>query len=145
MTSFNKVALTLAIVGALGACEVFQDQSPENLSLRMTGSAGSQVTAIYSTEFVAGVNEINVTQVRVFSSDTVFHTLPIDTVINVALNKQFFVQVETMPDDTVDVRVRVDIDGRSVLDSEGFIFPLTPWIYVYQFNQLLTEVVEVIL
>ena len=145
MTTYKKAALTLAIVSALGACEVFQDQSPENLSLRMTGSAGSQVTAIYSTEFVAGVSEVNVTQVRVFSSDTVVHTLPIDTVINIVANKQFFVQVETMLNDTVDVRVRVDIDGRNVLDSEGFIFPLTPWIYVYQFNQLLTDVVEVIL
>ncbi|MEM7415451.1 MAG: hypothetical protein AAF389_08140 [Gemmatimonadota bacterium] len=133
----------LALMVAVSACEIFEDQSPENLSFRLTGSAGTQVTAIYSTRFVAGVDEFGVTTVRVFGSDTVVHTLPIDTVISIAANQQFFVQVQ--PADTVDVQARVDIDGRNVLDNEGFIFPDSPWNYVYQFNQLLTEVVEVVL
>ena len=133
----------MALVVGFTACSIFEDQSPENLSFRLSGSEGTQVTAIYSTRFVAGVDELGVTTVRVFGSDTVVHTLPIDTVISIVENQQFFVQIE--PSDTVDVRARVDIDGRNVLDSDGLIFPTAPWRYVYQFNQLLTEALEVIL
>ena len=45
----------------------------------------------------------------------------------------------------IEQQARVDIDGRNVLNNEGLIFPDAPWNYVYQFNQLLTESVEVIL
>jgi hypothetical protein len=145
MKTFRTIGVALALVAVLGACEVFQNQSPENLALRMTGSTGAQVVAIYSTAFVAGVNEVNVTQVRIFTADTVVHTLPIDTVISIAANQQFFAQVSTVQGDTVDVAVRIEIDGRNVLDSNGLIRPDVPWIYVYQFNQLLTDVIEVIL
>ncbi len=137
-----RLTLFFLLVVAAG-CSLFEDQSPETLSFRLEGSAGTQVLAIYSTAFIAGLTETGGTEVRVFSSDSVLHTLPIDTVFDIAVDRQFFVQIE--PVDTVDVDARVDIDGRNVLDSEGFIFPDSPWRYVYQFNQRLTEVVEVIL
>lgn len=143
MKMIHRFGLLLALMVGVSACEIFEDQSPENVSFRLEGSTGSQVTAIYSTRFIAGVNEFGVTEVRVFGSDTVVHTLPIDTVISIAANQQFFVQIQ--PADTVNVQARVDIDGRNVLDNEGFIFPDSPWNYVYQFNQLLTELVEVVL
>jgi hypothetical protein len=145
MKTFKTIGVALAIVATLGACEVFQDQSPETLALRITGSDGAEVVAIYSTAFVAGVNELNVTQVRIFTADTVSHVLPIDTVFSIAANQQFFAQVGTVQSDTVDVSVRIEIDGRNVLDLNGLISPIAPWIYVYQFNQLLTDIVEVIL
>ena len=46
------------------------------------------------------VDEMGITQVQVFSSDTVMHTLPIDTVIDIAAEQQWFVQVETLAGDT---------------------------------------------
>lgn len=143
MKNIRRIALGIALVAIGSSCSLFQDQSPEFLSFQLDGSPGEQVLAIYSTAFVAGVNEVGVTEVRIFSSDSVLATLPIDTTFNIAVNQQFFVQIE--PVDTVDVGARVDIDGRNILDSEGFIFPEAPWRYVYQFNQLLTELVEVVL
>lgn len=143
MKNIRRLIAGLVLLASASACSLFQDQSPEFLSFRLEGSAGEQVLAIYSTAFVAGVNEVGVTEVRIFSSDSVLATLPIDTTFNIAANQQFFVQVE--PVDTVDVDVRIEIDGRNVLDNDGLIFPQSPWRYVYQFNQLLTELVEVIL
>lgn len=143
MKNIRRVAVAAALLAGAVGCSLFQDQSPEFLSFQLEGSPGEEVLAIYSTAFVAGVNELGVTEVRIFSSDSVVSTLPIDTVFSIAANQQFFVQIE--PVDTVDVDVRVDIDGRNILDNEGLIFPEAPWRYVYQFNQLLTELVEVIL
>jgi hypothetical protein len=136
--------LVLVAVAAAG-CDVFEDQSPENLGLTLTGSEGMEVQAVYSTAFIAGVNEEGVTQVQIFSSDTVMHVLPIDTVVNIARDKQLFVEVLPMPTDTLNVSVRVDIDGRDVLNNSGYIFPDVPWRYVYQFNQYVTDIVEVVL
>ena len=143
MINIRRIAVGLALLAGASACSLFQDQAPEFLSFRLEGSPGEQVLAIYSTAFVAGVNEIGVTEVRIFSSDSVLATLPIDTTFNIAANQQFFVQIE--PVDTVDVGARIEIDGRSVVDNDGLIFPQSPWRFVYQFNQLLTELVEVIL
>ncbi len=145
MKKLKGIGMALTLLVAVAGCEVFQDQTPENISLRVTGSAGTQVMVIYSKQFVAGVDQLGVTQVEVFGSDTVFHVLPIDTIINIALEQRFFVQIETMPTDTISVDVRVDVDGRNVVDRSGGIFPGVPWRYVYQFNQALTSVIEVII
>jgi len=145
MKTTISVGVALVLLASVGACSVFEDQSPENLNFRLSGSDGMQVQAVYSTRFAAGTTEEGVTEVRIFSADTVLETLPIDTTISIVENQQFFVQILPGPTDTVDVAVRVEIDGRQVLDNTGFIFPLSPWRYVYQFNQLLTDVVEVII
>ena len=92
------------------------------------------------------MTEQGVTQVRIFSADTVLQTLPIDTTVSIVENQQFFVEIlPTAASDTLDVSVAVEIDGRRVLNNAGLIFPLNPWRYVYQFNQMLTESVEVII
>jgi hypothetical protein len=145
MKTCIRIAFALAVLAGAGACDVFEDQSPENVNFRLSGSNGSQVQAVYSTRFTAGTTEEGVTEVRIFSADTVLQTLPIDTTISIVENLQFFVEILPAPTDTVDVAVRVEIDGREVLDNSGLIFPLRPWRYVYQFNQLLTDVVEVII
>jgi len=145
MKNIIRFGLVLGLMASTGACEVFEDQSPENVNFRLSGSPGAQVQAIYSTRFVAGVTEENVTEVRIFEADTVFQTLPIDTTVSVLENLQFFVEILPAPTDTLAVVVKVEIDGREVLENDGFIFPLSPWRYVYQFNQLLTAAVEVII
>lgn len=145
MNRLLRLVSLLAIVSVAPACEVFENPNPERVHLRMQGSDGRTVMAIYSKQFVAAVNELGVTRVEVFGSDTVQHVLPIDTIVDIAFEQRFFVQVETMPDDTVDVNVVVEIDGRRVVNESGGIFPGTPWQYVYQFNQFFTELIEVIL
>lgn len=138
-----RIGLLALVVAVAGACGLFEDQSPENVNFRLSGPAGATVQAVYSTEFVAGLTEDGVTQVRIFGADTVMQTLPIDTTVSVVENRQLFVEI--LPADTLDVSVDIEIDGRSVVDTGGFIFPMIPWRYVYQFNQALTNIVEVVI
>jgi hypothetical protein len=146
MTTISRTGLLAAALLTAGACNAFPDQNPEAVNFRLSGSAGTVIEAVYSTAFVAGVTEEGVTEVRIFSADTVMQTLPVDTTVSIVENQQFFVQVlPAAVSDTLDVSVNVEIDGRRVLNDAGFIFPLNPWRYVYQFNQLLTQSVEVIL
>ena len=145
MKTLKRLGAVAAVLASVTACEVFEDQSPDDMSFRMSGSDGQVVMVIYSQDFVAGVDELSVTQVQVFSSDTVFHVLPIDTIINITVERRFFVQVETEAMDTVVVDVRLEVDGRGLVNLSGGIFPGLPWRFVYEYNQVLTDVIEVIL
>jgi hypothetical protein len=42
------------------------------------------------------------------------------------------------------VSARVNIDDRSIYNGSGLIFDDPRWRYVYQFNKLVTSVVEVV-
>ena len=138
------VALVAATALLAGACEIFEDGTPTQIFFEMEGEEGGlQVRVIYSKDFVAGVDEMGVTHVQVFASDTVLHTLPIDTVINIADEQQWFVQAETLAGDTLAVNVVVDVDDRNLVSRFGGIFPNEPFRYVYVFNQRLTESVDV--
>ena len=137
-------ALLAAAALLAGACRIFEDGTPRQIFFEMEGeSAGLQVRVIYSKNFIAGVDEMGITHVQVFTSDTVLHTLPIDTVINIADEQQWFVQAETLAGDTLAVNVAVDVDDRSLVSRFGGIFPGEPFRYVYVFNQRLTENVDV--
>ena len=129
---------------ALG-CAGFEDPTPENVFFTLDGPAGSQVMAIYSTQFVAGVDEFGTTGVTVFRSDTAYHTLPVDTTINIAIDRQWFVLVIPTDSATIPVEAIVDIDDRNVVRASGGIFPGNPWTFVYMFNRRLTESIEVTL
>lgn len=143
ITRFSALALVLS---ATTACGIFDDPTPETISVQMSGSSGSEVLAIYSQIFVAGVNqETSTTEVRIQQADTVLETLPIDTIVDIRESRQFFLQVETLPgQDSLSVAVRVDLDTRNLHEAEGLIFEDDPWRYVYQFNRPLTSVVEVV-
>lgn len=135
----------LALLAGAGACGIFEDPTPETISIQVTQDDGTPVMAIFSKVFVAGINrETDVTEVRVTSADTVMTTLPIDTIIDIRVERQLFLQVETMPGDTASVQFRVDLDARNVLNRQGLIFEELPLRYVYQFNRPLTDVVEVV-
>ena len=136
-------ALLAAVAFAATACEIFEDGRPSQISFQMEGEAGLQAKVIYSRDFVAGIDEMGVTHVQVFSSDTVLHTLPIDTVMSIAAEQQWFVQAESLAGDTLAVTVTVDVDSRNLVSRFGGIFPSQPWRYVYVFNQHLSESLDV--
>lgn len=143
-TSKRRLAL-LALAVALSGCDIFQDQTPDFVSFRMTGAAGSVVSIVYSTEFISAVNEVGVTQLQMFASDTVTHTLPIDTIIDVRINRQIYLEALAGPADTVTVDVEVDVDDRRIFDDSGKLFPDVPWQFLYGYNRPVTQVIEVIL
>ena len=138
----GALAVALA-VAFLGACGLFEDTRPSMLSFSMSRDDGSQALAIYATDFVAGVDEIGITHIQVFNSDTVLHTLPFDTIFDIAAEQQWFVQVQSLGSDTLDVSVHVGVDGRDIVSESGGIFPDDPWNYVYVFNQNLGSTLDV--
>lgn len=135
--------LLVALALTITSCDILEEKWPREVSFDMRGEAGLQAKVIYATNFVAGADNQGVTQVQVFSSDTVLHSLPIDTAMNIAGEHRWLVQVEALAGDTLDVRVVVDVDDRNVLSESGGIFPGTPWHFVYVFNQRIPRVVDV--
>jgi len=146
MNRFRRFSAAAALLVSLAGCGLFEDQIPEDIFFRMSGPTGSQVTVIYSKQFVAGVNEIGQTRLEVFGADTVVHTLPIDTVIDVRLEQRLFLRASPLAaSDTLAVDARVDVDGRNIYSDQGDLFPLVPWQFFYQYNVTFTQDVEVII
>ena len=138
---FGLVLLASLIAG----CEAFENITPELITFRMDGPVGQTVSIIYSKQFVAGIDETNVTRVEVFGADTVVHTLPFDTVIDVRLERRIFLQGEVGPSDTLNVNVEIDADGRTLFNGTGDLFPDLPWRFLYQFNTLFSDDIEVVI
>ena len=136
---FSLVLLTSLIVG----CEVFPDLTPKFITVRMDGPVGQAVSIVYSKEFIAGVDEMDVTRVEIFRADTVLHTLPFDTIIDIRIERQIFLQAEVSAVDTLNVDVAIAADGRTLFDRAGDLFPDSPWRFLYQFNHVFTDVIEV--
>ena len=111
----------------------------------MSGDPGASVQLMMSTEFIAGVNEVGMTEVKVFRSDTIVIALPVDTVISISRYNQFLLEATPFSADTMNVSVRIDVDTRKQLDESGDIFRINPWRYVYVFNQPVTRSVEIII
>lgn len=136
---------TVVLVAILAAsCSAFEDLTPGMISVRITDTANTPVEVVYSTQFVAAVNELGVTEVHVFTSDTVYQALPVDTVIDISVVRRLFVQLTPQVPDTTSVSVRVDVDDRTVLSDSGDVIASSPWRYAYLFNQRLTRKVDVI-
>ena len=138
----KKLLVAAALVGISG-CEIFDDPTPRNIFFEMRGEAGQQVRVIYSTQFVAGVNEFGITRVQVVRSDTILHEVPFTRAIDISIDRRWFVQAESLGSDTLEVHVIVDVDDRNLVDESGAIFPDDPWHFVYSFNQFLTRDIDV--
>jgi hypothetical protein len=136
---FGLVLLMSLIAG----CEVFQDLTPKEITVRMDGPVGQAISVVYSKEFIAGVDELDVTRVEIFVADTVLHTLPFDTIIDVRIERRLFLQAEVLAVDTLNVDVAITADGRTLFDRAGDLFPDIPWRFLYQFNHAFTDVIEV--
>ena len=139
LTSLMLAMATLTFA----ACDIFEDSAPTEIRFRLAGDAGKRAEVIYAREFVAGLTELGDTQVQVFNPDTVYHPLPIDTVMNISEARQWFVWVRPLSGDTLAVQASVEVDGRGVYSQSGGIFPGTPWSFVYMYNRLVAEVGEV--
>ena len=142
VSRFSGLPLALTAV-VLGGCSVLDDPTPDNIYFEMRGEAGGQVRAIYSTQFVAGLNEFGVTRVQVVRSDTVVHELPFQRAMDISIDRRWFVQAEALGGDTLAVHVVVNVDDRGLVNESGGIFPGEPWHFVYSFNQLLTRDLDV--
>jgi len=126
-------------------CGWFDDPTPENAFFKLDGPAGAQVRAVYSTQFVAGVDERGVTQVQMVWADTVIHTLPIDTVFDISVDRRFFVEVTPLTSPSMTLSARVDVDDRNQVNESGVVDASSPWRFAYLFNQAITRVINVVI
>jgi len=146
MRILRRIGAAALVVGTVlpAACSAFEDPTPHNITFRMSGTAGTIVEAIYSKQFIAGVDETNVTHVQIFRADTVQQTLPIDTVIDIVVDRRFFVQITPVSVTQTSVQVRVDVDDRNLLNDSGDVLASDPWRYVYLFNQQVSPIIDVV-
>ena len=149
MKTLKRFFGLVLLMSLIAACEVFQDLTPKFITVRMSGPVGQTVSIVYSKEFIAGVDEMDVTRVAIYRADTVLHTLPFDTIIDVRIERRLFLQAEVSAVDAVNVDVAIaaiselGADGRTLYDRAGDLFPDIPWRFLYQFNHSFTDVIEV--
>ncbi|MDE0897981.1 MAG: hypothetical protein OSA81_03100 [Longimicrobiales bacterium] len=143
MKTLKRFFGLVLLMSLIAACEVFQDLTPKFITVRMSGPVGQTVSIVYSKEFIAGVDEMDVTRVAIYRADTVLHTLPFDTIIDVRIERRLFLQAEVSAVDAVNVDVAIAADGRTLYDRAGDLFPDIPWRFLYQFNHSFTDVIEV--
>ena len=114
------------------------------MTFEVRGESGTVVDVVVSSQFVSGVTEAGVTQVSIGLSDTLTVVLPMDSTFDIRVDRRFFAEVMPAPTDTLEqVRVIATLDGRSLFNEQGDIFPESPFRFVYVFNQPTTPVIEV--
>ena len=137
----NLVFAVVASVGP-GACSWFDDPSPEQASVTVTGEAGEMVQILLSKQFITGIDANNITQVEIFQGDTLFRALPWDTTVSISVEQRFFVR--SIDADSMDhqQRMQVRIDGELEYDRQDISSGIFQ--FLFTFNQPITSVIEVI-
>ena len=145
-TRTTRLIGVAAVLLAAGACEIFEDRTPKQIFFQMDGPPGAVVRVLYSKQFVAGVDELGVTRLRIFQADTVMHVLPIDTVIDVRIERRLYIQAQSAAEgDTLSVDAQVDVDDRNLYDNTGKLYPTFPWRFLYHFNHRYTDNIDIVL
>lgn len=144
MTSRRFALLTGLLASATFGCGFFDDPTPETVSIRVDGPTGAPVQLHFARNFVAGVTEAGVTQVQVFSADTINTVLPVDTVVGIAVERRFFLQMAPRQADSLGVTVRIAVNDNSRYDQTGLVYSSDPFRWVFLFNQNTTLVIELL-
>ena len=145
MRTSSRLILTLAAVVTAGACGWFDNPTPTDASIQVDGTAGTPVQLIISKQFVAAQNSTGSADLQLFQADTINTTMPVDTVISIAVERQFYVQVgPTASDDPISAHIRIAVDNKTKIDSNRTVPGSAPFRYVYVFNSAITSINEVI-
>ncbi|MEZ4414571.1 MAG: hypothetical protein R3E10_02340 [Gemmatimonadota bacterium] len=146
----------LAVLGGVGvfsglpACSWFEDPTPDTVRVLVTGDASTPAALIVSQSFNAGLTERGSTAVSLFAADTLIRTLPFDTVINLVGGidqgdaKRFFFEAQRDQENLSNVQVRIYLDSDLRFDVGGPLTSQEIYRWAYIFNQLFTNVIEVI-
>jgi hypothetical protein len=132
----------LLLLGLAAGCDWFKDPSPREARVVIDGAAGPTIVLIASSKFVAGVNDIGVTRVEIITSDTIVTSLPFDRTFNIEGDYRFFIQAARMDADVGSFRMQVFVNEDRKFDEGGSLAD-TPYRFVFQFNQFLTDIIDV--
>lgn len=119
---------------ALGACDWFEDPSPDVIRITLEGDPRPFVV-ITSTEFFATSDELGDLSAEVFTADTVRGSLPFDRNWNIKEEQRFYMFAFPADSATVTVRVQVFLDDDQAVDNTLQAGPDNPIRYMYLFNQ----------
>ncbi len=142
--TFVRLSVTAILsAGLLAGCDWFDDPSPDEARVSVTGDDGDQVMIWVSKQFLTGITTEGVTQVELFDADTLIRTIPWDTTINIRSEQRFFVR--TVDADSVSSRARMQvwIDEDREYDREGPV-DVSQLLFLFTFNQPVTNAVEVL-
>ena len=135
-------ALLLALAMG-GGCSWFEDPSPEEARILISGDPDTPIELIVSSRFTAGVSDAGVTRVVIVESDTILTTLPFDRKFDIRGDYKFFVQAARRDADVGSLRMQVFIDSQREFDEDGPLVANGPFRFVFQFNQFLTDAIDV--
>lgn len=139
-----KRRIPLVLVALALGCDLFEDPTPEEARVVVSGDPAQPVQLIISSKFVAGVNSVGVTRVEILQSDTIVTTLPFDRTFSIRGDYRFFAQTAKINADLAQFRMQVFIDKDREFDQDGALLANSPFRFVYQFNQFLTDAIEVV-
>jgi hypothetical protein len=142
-TMRRTVFLLLFALGLAAGCDWFKDPSPREARVVIDGAAGPTIVLIASSKFVAGVNDVGVTRVEIIQSDTIVTSLPFDRTFNIEGDYRFFIQAARLDADVGSFRMQVFVNEDRKFDEGGSLVENAPYRFVFQFNQFLTDVIDV--
>ena len=123
----------LALVA--GACDWFEDPTPDVIRITLEGSGGASFMVITSTAFFATSDEQGALTAEVFTADTAFVTLPFDRNWNIKEEQRFYMVGIPVDSANATVRVQVFLDEDQEIDDTLEAGPDSPVRYMYLFNQ----------
>ena len=130
----KALGASFLVVLAFGACDWFEDPSPDVIRITLEGDA-RQFLVITSTEFFATNDEQGDLSAQVFVSDTIRAPLPFDRNWNIKEEQRFYMFAVPADSTTVTVRVQVFLDDEQAVDNTVQAGPGNPILYMYLFNQ----------
>ena len=136
MSRIRRVLAACVLLAlTVGACDWFEDPSPDVIRITLEGSSGTRFLVITSTEFFATSDEQGALTAEVFRADTLPVTLPFDGNWNIKEEQRFYMVGIPVDSAGATVRVQVFLDEDQAIDDTLEAGPDNPVRYMYLFNQ----------
>ncbi|MDE0073611.1 MAG: hypothetical protein OXR82_02360 [Gammaproteobacteria bacterium] len=119
---------------AVGACDWFDDESPDTATLILQGSGEVQAPVVVSREFTPVMRGPGDVDIHLTRADTTLRSLPFDTVYDIRGPQRFYVLIERAEPSGAEVWMRVSIDQNEHY-NELRAPAETPHLFIYAFNQ----------
>ncbi|NNF26604.1 MAG: hypothetical protein HKO53_06035 [Gemmatimonadetes bacterium] len=130
------LVFTVLAGSMLGACDWFEDPTPESVRVMIDGTPGDTLLVVTSSVFVAAQNELGETTVNPFVADTTVWVLPVDRTFDIREDQRFLIR--GVPADSaasVSIDVNVQVDSRSPWAADVEVTYVNPFLFLFLFNQ----------
>ena len=126
-----------ALLGlSLGACDWFEDPTPESVRVTIDGTPGDSLRVITSTVFIAANDELGGTTVNALAADTAVWFLPVDRMFDIRGDQRFLILA--LPGDSlaaVPIQANIRIDARTPFVANFDVTQPNPLLFLFLFNQ----------